>query len=100
MLNLWRWGLGGLAHYSQGYDNSVDGVALTMDGKINGRMLMADSVLAESIDIGYRTSVETKISESETAAKDHADGSVRAAKESMKTPLQIWSRGSLCQCRV
>lgn len=85
--NLWRWGLGGLAHYSQGYDGPVDGVALTMDGKINGRMLMADSVLAESIDIGYRTSVETKISESETAAKDHADGSVRAAKESIENSI-------------
>ena len=24
--NLWRWGLGGLAHYSQGYDGPIDGV--------------------------------------------------------------------------
>ena len=59
--NLWRWGLGGLAHYSNGYDGPVDGVALTMDGKINGKMIMAESITAESIDIGYRTSVEEKI---------------------------------------
>jgi hypothetical protein len=82
---LWRWGLGGLAHYSQGYDGPVDGVALTMDGKINGKMVLANSILAESIDIGYRSSVETTISESETAAKDYADNKVRVAKEDIET---------------
>ncbi|RGF89982.1 hypothetical protein DXA12_08230, partial [Ruminococcus sp. AM57-5] len=70
--NLWRWGLGGLAHYSNGYDGPADGVALTMDGKINGKMLLANSVKTESLDAGYRTSVETKISESETAANEYA----------------------------
>ena len=85
--NLWRWGLGGLAHYSNGYDGPVDGVALTMDGKINGKMIMAKSIAAESIDIGYRTSVEEKISESETAAKEHADGSVRTARTEIENSI-------------
>ena len=85
--NLWRWGLGGLAHYSNGYDGPADGVALTMDGKINGKMVMANSIVAESIDAGYRTSVETKISESETAAKDHADNKVRVAREEIENSI-------------
>ena len=85
--NLWRWGLGGLAHYSNGYDGPADGVALTMDGKINGKMVMANSIVAESIDAGYRTSVEKKIFESETAAKDHADKSVRVAREEIENSI-------------
>ena len=80
--NLWRWGLGGLAHYSEGYDGPIDGIALTMDGKINGGMILANSITAESIDIGYRNSVESAIEESssiaqanaEKAAKEYADG--------------------------
>ena len=85
--NLWRWGLGGFAHYSQGYDGPIDGVALTMDGKINGEMLLVNSVKTESLDAGYRTSVETKISESETAAKEHADDKVRVAREEIENSI-------------
>lgn len=85
--NLWRWGLGGLAHYSQGYDGPIDGVALTMDGKINGKMLLVNSVKTESLDAGYRTSVETKITESETAAKNHADNKVRVAREEIENSI-------------
>lgn len=85
--NLWRWGLGGLAHYSQGYDGPIDGVALTMDGKINGEMLLVNSVKTESLDAGYRTSVETKISESETAANEYADNKVRVAKETIENSI-------------
>lgn len=85
--NLWRWGLGGLAHYSQGYDGPIDGVALTMDGKINGEMLLVNSVKTESLDAGYRTSVETKITESETVAKNHADNKVRVAREEIENSI-------------
>ncbi len=85
--NLWRWGLGGLAHYSQGYDGPIDGVALTMDGKINGKMLLANSVKTESLDAGYKTSVETKISESETAANEYADDKVRVAREDIENSI-------------
>lgn len=76
--NLWRWGLGGLAHYSNGYDGPIDGIALTMDGKINGKMLLANSVTAQSIDIGYRNEVETNITQSFTSSKQEA---IQAAKE-------------------
>ena len=76
--NLWRWGLGGLAHYSHGYDGPIDGIALTMDGKINGNMLLANSVTAQSIDIGYRTEVENTITESFTNSKQEA---IQAAKD-------------------
>lgn len=76
--NLWRWGLGGLAHYSQGYDGPIDGIAITMDGKINGGMLLANSVTAQSIDIGYRTEVESTITESFTNSKQEA---IQASKE-------------------
>lgn len=85
--NLWRWGLGGLAHYSDGYDGPIDGVALTMDGKINGEMLLANSVTAESIDIGYRQSVESTIEESETAVKEYADEQVRVAKQDIENSI-------------
>ena len=85
--NLWRWGLGGFAHYSQGYDGPIDGGALTMDGKINGKMLLVNSVKTESLDAGYRTSVETKISESETAANNYADGKVRVAREEIENSI-------------
>lgn len=85
--NLWRWGLGGFAHYSQGYDGPIDGVALTMDGKINGEMLLVNSVKTESLDAGYRTSVETKISETETAANNYADRKVRVAREEIENSI-------------
>lgn len=85
---LWRWGLGGLAHYSEGYDGPADGIALTMDGKINGKMLMVNSIYAESIDVGYRSSVEKQISEAETAAKDYSDEELRTVKETIETSLK------------
>lgn len=85
--NLWRWGLGGLAHYSEGYDGPIDGVALTMDGKINGKMISAGSIYAESIDIGYRKQVESTISDAVTAAENYADGQVEAAKQTIETSI-------------
>ena len=85
--NLWRWGLGGLAHYSEGYDGPIDGVALTMDGKINGKMISAGSIYAESIDIGYRKQVESTISDAVTAAENYADGQVKAAKQTIETSI-------------
>lgn len=85
--NLWIWGLGGLAHYSEGYDGPIDGVALTMDGKINGKMISAGSIYAESIDIGYRKQVESTISDAVTAAENYADGQVKAAKQTIETSI-------------
>lgn len=89
---LWRWGLGGLAHYSQGYDGPIDGVALTMDGKINGKMLLANSVVAESIDAEYRKEVETSISNAQTnattASNNYTDGKEKLLKEIISTSIK------------
>lgn len=85
---LWRWGLGGLAHYSNGYNGSVDGVALTMDGKINGKMLIADSVTAASIDIGYRESVEKSIENAELLANEYSDDKLKLAKEEIESSIK------------
>lgn len=87
--NLWRWGLGGLAHYSQGYDGPIDGIALTMDGKINGKMIMAQSIMAETLDVGYRTSVENAISEAKSAANSYTDGREKAMMQEVESSLKV-----------
>lgn len=85
---LWRWGLGGFAHYSQGYDGPCDGIAITMDGHINGKMLLAESVMAAAIDIGYRKEVEDAINDAEYGANTYTDGSVKTAKEVLETSIR------------
>lgn len=87
--NLWRWGLGGLAHYSQGYDGPIDGIALTMDGKMNGKMILAGSILAESLDVGYRNSVEKAISEAEEDANGYTDKVKKAMTEEVESSLKV-----------
>ena len=88
---LWRWGLGGLAHYSEGYDGPADGVAITMDGRINGKMLIAGSVLAETIDASYRQDVEESISdaksEAESISKGYTDDSISTVTKQTETKL-------------
>ena len=88
---LWRWGLGGLAHYSEGYDGPADGVAITMDGKINGKMLIAGSVMAETIDASYRQDVEESISdaksEAESTSKGYTDDSISTVTKQTETKL-------------
>lgn len=90
--NLWRWGLGGLAHYSEGYNGPIDGVALTMDGKINGKMVLANSILAEALDVGYRKDVEKKISDAQsdavTDSKNYTDSEAKLLKESTATAIR------------
>ena len=82
--NLWRWGLGGLAHYSQGYNGPIDGVAITMEGKLNGKMIEAKSIMAESLDAGYRESVEKSISDAESNAK-------KAVMKEVESSLKVLS---------
>lgn len=86
--NLWRWGLGGLAHYSQGYDGPIDGVALTMDGKINGGMLMVQSVTAEKIDVEYTKSIEDSISDAESSANKYTDSQKDLLKQEVGTAIK------------
>ena len=82
--NLWRWGLGGLAHYSQGYNGPIDGIAITMQGKLNGKMIEAKSIMAESLDAGYRESVGKAISDAESNAK-------KAVMEEVESSLKVLS---------
>ena len=90
-LMMWRWGLGGLAHYSHGYEGSADGVALTMDGKINGRMLIAESVTADAINVGYTNAMY--------AAMDNRDGSVLSEVTSSLTNTAELIRMSITSTR-
>lgn len=85
--NLWRWGMGGLAHYSQGYSGSIDGIALTMNGKINGKMILANSIVAQSIDIGYRTEVQNAITDAENSANEYTDNKQKLMKEQIETQI-------------
>lgn len=85
--NLWRWGMGGLAHYSQGYSGPIDGIALTMDGKINGKMILANSIVAQSIDIGYRTEVQNAITDAENSANEYTDNKQKLMKEQIETQI-------------
>lgn len=89
--NLWRWGLGGLAHYSQGYNGPIDGVAITMDGKINGKMIMAQSIVAETLDVGYRDSVENAISAAESNANGYTDSREKYMMQEVESSLKVLS---------
>lgn len=86
-LNLWRWGMGGLAHYSQGYSGPIDGIALTMNGKINGKMILSNSIVAQSIDIGYRTEVQNAITDAENSANEYTDNKQKMMKEQIETQI-------------
>lgn len=86
--NLWRWGLGGLAHYSHGYDGPIDGIALTMNGQINGKMLMANSVTAEKIDVAYTETIEGAISDAATSSNEYTDKQQKLLKEEVGTAIK------------
>lgn len=86
--NLWRWGLGGLAHYSHGYDGPIDGIALTMNGQINGKMLMANSVTAEKIDVAYTETIEGAISDAAASSNEYTDKQQKLLKEEVGTAIK------------
>ncbi len=50
--NVWRWNRGGLGHSSRGYNGPYDDFAITQDGRINGKYLIAGSVDAGVITTG------------------------------------------------
>lgn len=71
-IRLWRWNINGLAYSERGYGGPYK-VAITMDGTIMGEMIAAGSIVADKIDIGYRTSVETLVTDKSTAAERAAN---------------------------
>ena len=71
-IRLWRWNINGLAYSEKGYKGPYK-TAITMDGTIMGEMIAAGSIVADKIDIGYRTSVETLVTDKSTAAERAAN---------------------------
>lgn len=72
--NVWRWNLEGLGHSSKGINGPYT-TAITADGKIvadfitagelSGLLIKAGTIMAESLDIGYRNGLETRIQANE-----------------------------------
>lgn len=84
---LWRWGAAGLAHYSHGYNGPVDGIAITMDGEINGKMIQANTIRAESLDVGYTKSLSEKISKATTDANTYSDKALNNATQTIESSI-------------
>lgn len=70
--NVWRWNMGGLGYSSNGYNGPFE-TAITMDGTIAGKFLAANSVVAEKIDVNYKSHVEELISSAESNANGYTD---------------------------
>ncbi|MCD8206436.1 MAG: phage tail protein [Bacteroidales bacterium] len=84
---LWRWGAGGLAHYSNGYYGVADGIAITMDGHINGKVILAGTIMAESIDVGYTETIESEIDSALADSKKYTDGETEVVKETVSDSI-------------
>lgn len=79
--NLWRFNLGGLGHSKNGYNGPYE-LALTADGQINaslitvgelnGGIIKAGSIQAETLSSEYRRSVEKYSEDKATAALDNS----------------------------
>lgn len=69
---LWRWNLNGFGYSKTGYNGTYE-TAITMDGGILGKFLVASSISGDKLDITYRTDVENKIELAEENANDATD---------------------------
>lgn len=85
---VWRWNLNGLGYSSTGY-NGTYGTAITMDGSIVGSFITAGSITADHLDVTYKESVETKISDSLTAAEGYTDDKLTDYWTQTETATQI-----------
>jgi hypothetical protein len=77
---VWRWNLEGLSYSGKGYDGPYS-VAITMDGKIMGKFLEADSVSADKVVLEGLSTKDGKF-------MIHEDGSVSAIGDIYATMLQ------------
>lgn len=84
---LWRWGAVGLAYYSHGYDGPIDAIAITMDGEINGKMIQANTIRAESLDVGYTKKLSEKISKATTDANTYSDKALDNATQIIESSI-------------
>ena len=74
---VWRWNLNGLGYSGNGYDGDYE-TAITMDGGIVGKFIVAGSIYADKIDINYRNDVEHKIELAEDNANDATDTKLKS----------------------
>lgn len=69
---LWRWNLNGFGYSNTGYNGTYE-TAITMDGGILGKFIVANSISSDKIDVNYRTEVQNKIDLAEENANDATD---------------------------
>jgi len=85
---VWRWNLGGLGFSNSGYNGTYLS-AMTMDGGIVGQRIVAGSISADKLDVVYRTSVETQISNAQAAAESNAEDYTDTALQPYWTRLEV-----------
>lgn len=85
---IWRWNMGGLAFSASGYAGPYK-TAMTMDGTISGEMIAANSIVAEKIDVSYRSSVEKQITDCLDAAKEDTTERLRSYWTQVETETAI-----------
>ncbi len=86
--NVWRWNMGSLGFSSNGYKGPYQ-TAMTMDGTIAGNMIAANSIVAEKIDISYRSSVEQGIAASLNEANASTDEKLKSYWTQVETESRI-----------
>ena len=94
---VWRWNKGGLGYSSTGY-NGPFALAMTQDGQIvadfittgelNGAIIKAGTIKAQSLDIDYRNGIDDDISGALTNAKEYADGKFKVSSDAITSEVE------------
>ena len=98
--NVWRWNQAGLAHSSNGVNGPFN-VAITADGgivadfidtgELNGMIIKAGSIKAESLSVEYKESVTTKINNAANTAESNANTATDEKLKDYSTTEQVES---------
>lgn len=84
--------MNGIGGSKNGYEGPYT-VGMTLDGEINGKMITANSIQAEALDVNYRETVETTISEKANNAEKEAKSYVDEIKSSLDKELEDVNTG-------
>ena len=94
---VWRWNKGGLGYSSNGY-NGPFALAMTQDGQIvadfiatgelNGAIIKAGTIKAQSLDIDYRNGLDDSINGALTNAKEYADGKFKVSSDAITAEVR------------
>ena len=94
---VWRWNKGGLGYSSNGY-NGPFALAITQDGQIvadfiatgelNGAIIKAGTIKAQSLDIDYRNGLDDSINGALTNAKEYADGKFKVSSDAITAEVR------------